>query len=81
VLFGRQVQRHYGQIGALLWRVPTLPRLFAFHIHSQSSFCFLLGIQGVPKEDIIKRVADEWKALSNRERADWDEIARNDKLR
>lgn len=37
--------------------------------------------QDVSKKDIIKRVAEEWRALSNRERADWDEIARDDKLR
>ena len=37
--------------------------------------------QVVSKKDIIKRVAEEWRALSNRERADWDEIARDDKLR
>jgi HMG-box domain len=33
------------------------------------------------KKDIIKRVAEEWRALSSRERANWDEIARDDKLR
>ena len=32
-------------------------------------------------KDILKLVADEWRALSTRERAFWDEESRNDKLR
>jgi hypothetical protein len=31
--------------------------------------------------DILKIVADAWRALTDRERAGWDEEARDDKLR
>jgi HMG (high mobility group) box len=33
------------------------------------------------KEELLKLVADEWRALSARDRASWDEVARNDKVR
>jgi hypothetical protein len=33
------------------------------------------------KSEMIQLVADAWKALSDQERAYWDEEARNDKLR
>jgi hypothetical protein len=32
-------------------------------------------------DDILKLVAREWRALTDRDRAQWDEEARNDKLR
>ena len=33
------------------------------------------------KKEVIQLVAEAWKALSNKERAYWDEEARNDKMR
>jgi hypothetical protein len=32
-------------------------------------------------DDILKLVAREWRALTDRDRAQWDEEARNDKVR
>lgn len=32
-------------------------------------------------EDVLKLVAQAWRRLSDRERAHWDEEARNDKVR
>ena len=84
MLFGRQVQRHFGQIREFVLVVevaddaavvPGCCRICS------NTICFLLNVQDVSKKDIIKQVAEEWRALSNRERADWDEIARDDKLR
>jgi HMG (high mobility group) box len=33
------------------------------------------------KEETLKTVAAEWRLLSDRDRAYWDEVARNDKVR
>lgn len=33
------------------------------------------------KANVLKQRAVEWKKLSDRERAHWDEVARNDKVR
>ena len=43
----------------------------------------LLERDGVPqkKKELLKLVAVEWRKLSDRERAFWDEEARNDKVR
>lgn len=33
------------------------------------------------EKEVLKTVAAEWRALSDRDRANWDEVARNDKVR
>jgi HMG (high mobility group) box len=33
------------------------------------------------KQDLIQRVAEEWRLLTGKERSEWDEVARDDKLR
>lgn len=44
------------------------------HTHSSS-------FQDLNKKDIIRRVAALWKSISDKDRAEWEEAARNDKLR
>lgn len=60
---------------------PPKPPRTAFMCFSDAKSKDISAKSDVRKKDIIKRVAEEWRALSNRERADWDEIARDDKLR
>lgn len=36
---------------------------------------------GVSKDDILKIVAEEWKQLTDEDRAYWDEESRDDKVR
>jgi hypothetical protein len=42
---------------------------------------FPLHWKDINKKDCIQRVAEEWRSLSSKERAEWDEVAREDKLR
>lgn len=35
----------------------------------------------INKKEVIQLVAEAWRALSSKERAYWDEEARNDKMR
>jgi HMG-box domain len=37
--------------------------------------------RSINKKEVIQLVAEAWRALSSKERAFWDEEARNDKMR
>jgi hypothetical protein len=39
------------------------------------------GITDVSEEKILNSVAAKWKSLTNRQRAEWEEISRQDKVR
>ena len=41
----------------------------------------LIANSSAKKQDILKTVAAEWSKLTDRDRAFWDEEARNDKVR
>lgn len=62
---------------------PKAPRS-AFMCFSDANEKDILRTAGNPnakKKELIKLVAEAWRLLSDRERADWDEVAREDKLR
>lgn len=62
---------------------PPLPPRTAFICFSDSSkrkIALELGISERSKE-ILQHVADAWKELSTKEKGDWDEAARSDKMR
>lgn len=50
-------------------------------IHTRFGHSFHLFPSHQENSDFLKLVAKEWKALSDKDRAHWDETARNDKVR
>lgn len=63
--------------------VPPQPPRSAFMCFTDAKKKELLGSFNNPKdkEEILNTVATEWRLLSDRDRAYWDEVARNDKVR
>lgn len=62
---------------------PPQPPRSAFMCFTDAKKVVLLGRNNLPqkKKELLKIVATEWRKLSARERAFWDEEARNDKVR
>jgi hypothetical protein len=59
-------------------------RYFVIHIAVSKSNSFIILFHHFPtkdNDDLLKIVAGEWSALTDKDRAYWDEEARNDKVR
>lgn len=60
---------------------PPKPARSSFMCFSDAKQKELASDSATNKKEVIKLVAEAWRALSNKERACWDEEARNDKMR
>lgn len=60
---------------------PPKPARSSFMCFSDAKQKEFASDPSINKKEVIQLVAEAWRALSSKERAYWDEEARNDKMR